>query len=86
MLWRDCAIFLNITIFWSNFNLDLHSYGQPLSLFLNFFNIVIALLYIYILLPILLKHVIVGWERATIAIIGRMITIKRSIKRSLESM
>ena len=35
MLWRVCAFFKNVPNFWSNYNLDLRSYGQLLSLFSN---------------------------------------------------
>ena len=31
--WRGCVFFLIFQIFWSNYNIDLHSYGQLLSLF-----------------------------------------------------
>ena len=45
MLWRGCIFFFLIWIFWSNYNLDLYSYGQNLFLysdvvFLIYFSII----------------------------------------------
>ena len=38
MLWRGFAIFENDTIFWSNYNIDLRSYGQLFVLVYKLFH------------------------------------------------